>query len=94
MFLKKMKFSHRVEISIISVFQYYSTIKSKFSQNYNFRELFSKGALLFSGGGAQNFKLAGAKSLQGGKQVQGGALLPPLWKKARVRVLPLPRATF
>ena len=27
-FLKKMKFSHRVEISIISVFQYYSTIKT------------------------------------------------------------------
>ena len=27
-FFKKMKFSHRVEISIISVFQYYSTIKT------------------------------------------------------------------
>ena len=27
-FLKKMKFPHRVEISIISVFQYYSTIKT------------------------------------------------------------------
>ena len=43
------------------------------------RGIFQKGALLFSGG-AQNFKLAGAKSLQEGQAGSGGA---PLWKKAR-----------
>ena len=37
---------------------------SKFSQNYKFREVFSKRGTSFSGG-VQNFKLAGAKSLQG-----------------------------
>ena len=41
------------------------------------RGIFQKGALLFSGE-AQNFRLAGAKSLQGGRQVQGGAPCPPV----------------
>ena len=46
------------------------------------RGIFQKGALLFSGG-VQNFRLAGQKSLQGGKQVQGAPLPPPPpWKKA------------
>ena len=65
----------RVEISIISVFQYYSIVKytestklclslllpilenlSKFSQNYKFREVFSKrGASFFGGGESAKF---------------------------------------
>ena len=99
-----MKFSHGVEISIISVFQYYSTIKTyckvhgidlisvvhlcyySFWKNYqnlvkttSFERYFQKGALLFSRG-VQNFKLAGAKSVQGGeKQVQG--VSPALLRK-------------
>ena len=51
---------------------------SKFTQNCKFREVFSKRGASFFRGGGQNFKLAGAKSLQGGKQVQGGAPCPPL----------------
>ena len=35
-----------------------------------------KGRFFFQGGGAQNFTLAGAKSLQGGKKVQGAPPTP------------------
>ena len=67
---------------------YKSPVKKKNFQNSvkttSFERYCSKlkGTLLFlgKGGGAQNFKLAGAKSLQGGKQVQG-APPPPCGRK-------------
>ena len=99
-----MKFSHRVKISIISVFQYYSTLRhvvkymestkhcvslllpileklSKFSQNHKFLEVLSKKGHFFFQRRVQNFKLAGAKSLQGASRFRGH-LPAPLWKKA------------
>ena len=63
---------------------YKSPVEKKNYQNLvkttSLERYFQKGALLFSGGGAQNFKLTGAKSLQRGASRFRGA---PLWKKAR-----------
>ena len=48
---------------------------SKFSQNYKFREVFSKQGASFFQGGAK-FLTCRGKISSGGKQVQGGTPLP------------------
>ena len=66
-------------VALASVYQSHVHILVKTT---SFERYFSKRGASFFRGGAQNFKLAGPKSRQGGSRFRGA---PPLWKKASVR---------
>ena len=103
-FLRKIKFSHRVEISISNIIlqlrhivKYTESTKrclslllpileklSKFSQNYKFREVFSKRGSSFFRGGHKILNLQGQNLFRGASRFRGRPPAP-LWKKARLR---------